>query len=386
MVRVDPNFIENIKKLGAFDISACYNCGNCTAICPLSLTGYEFPRRLIRYAMLGLEDKLVASPEIWLCYYCGECTKTCPREADPGGFMMALRRYVTQKYSLLGVGKLFYGNRILSLLSWLVLSIIAFIGIYIFVGLTPPVKYEYIEYLGMSVISFSTKALDFLHNAGLVLGVIVLLSALFNLIIMFRSIKKSIGGETKVGIGIWIKKLISVIMREVAVQERYWECENKFRYYAHLALLWGFVGLFIATLIGFGIDFYSLQVSRLWPLLIGIVFGIVLMYGSGYFLYKRLVKNEEFAVYSDDTDWVFVGLLFFVGLSGFFVTLFRFLSMPYAWYASFIIHLILVFDLIITAPFTKFMHSLYRPLAIWIVDALEEARRTTTKKEVLVTA
>ncbi|RLG40992.1 MAG: 4Fe-4S ferredoxin, partial [Thermoproteota archaeon] len=69
LVRVDPSFVERVKKLGAFDITACYNCGNCTAICPLSSEGHEFPRKLIRYSILGMENKVISAPELWLCYY-----------------------------------------------------------------------------------------------------------------------------------------------------------------------------------------------------------------------------------------------------------------------------------------------------------------------------
>jgi len=29
-------------------------------------------------------------------------------------------------------------------------------------------------------------------------------------------------------------------------------------------------------------------------------------------------------------------------------------------------HLVVVFDLIVLAPFTKFAHAIYRPLAIWM--------------------
>jgi len=380
MVILKPDLMDRIKKYGAFDVTACYSCGNCTAVCPLSIVNHEFPRRLIRYTFLGLEEKILNSPEIWLCYYCGECTKTCPRDADPGGFMMALRRYATSKYSFLGIGRIFY-SRLASALAWIILSLIAFIGIYIFLGPTPPIKYEYIEYLGTPLLGLSSKALEFLHDAGIVLGIIVLVSVIANLTIMYRNLEKSMPRDSRPSIGEWIKSLFSMIIREVAIQERYWECENRFRYYAHLSLLWGFTWLFIATLIGFGIDFYNLQVSRLYPLLLGVIAGAFLIYGSGYFIYKRIIKDEEFATYSDEMDWMLIILFFLVGLSGYFVTIFRLLSMPYSWYISFIIHLILVFDLLITAPYGKFMHSLYRPLALWMVDAEKGSESPGSSKE-----
>jgi ferredoxin len=61
-VRVDPQFLTEIKKYGAVNVEKCFNCGTCTATCPLSTDSETFPRRLIRYAQLGLKEKL--SPKI----------------------------------------------------------------------------------------------------------------------------------------------------------------------------------------------------------------------------------------------------------------------------------------------------------------------------------
>ena len=91
---VQPALMKELKALGAGDIEACFNCGNCTAVCPLSKDTVAFPRRIIRYVQLGLEDRLRTSVEPWLCYYCGECSETCPRGANPGELMMAARRHL----------------------------------------------------------------------------------------------------------------------------------------------------------------------------------------------------------------------------------------------------------------------------------------------------
>ena len=82
--RVDPNLLSEIKKYGTVSVEKCFNCGNCTAICPLSTNGETFPRRIIRYAQLGLKEPLLSSKELWMCYYCGECTQTCPKPGRPG--------------------------------------------------------------------------------------------------------------------------------------------------------------------------------------------------------------------------------------------------------------------------------------------------------------
>ena len=41
--RADPNLLREIQSYGAPDITACFNCGNCTAICPLSGDGATLP-------------------------------------------------------------------------------------------------------------------------------------------------------------------------------------------------------------------------------------------------------------------------------------------------------------------------------------------------------
>jgi len=72
MAKVNPDFLPELKKYGGVDFSACYNCGNCTAICSLSTPEDSFPRMMVRASVVGLEDKITGSLDPWLCYYCGD--------------------------------------------------------------------------------------------------------------------------------------------------------------------------------------------------------------------------------------------------------------------------------------------------------------------------
>jgi len=92
-MKVNPELLDEVRKYGAFDISACFNCGNCTAVCPLSKEDASFPRRLIRAGQVGMADKLDSAIEPWHCYYCGECSATCPREALPHREVRRHRRF-----------------------------------------------------------------------------------------------------------------------------------------------------------------------------------------------------------------------------------------------------------------------------------------------------
>ena len=159
--RIDPELMKDLTRFGVADATACFNCGNCTAVCNLSSESTPFPRKMIRYLQLGLKDKLMQCPEPWLCYYCGDCSSTCPRDANPGEVMMGVRRYFTAEYEPTGISRLFYKNNVFAVLLTLVLAVI--LGAFLLVqksGATDTavtrwlfglVDYQFIETVGIAV-------------------------------------------------------------------------------------------------------------------------------------------------------------------------------------------------------------------------------------------
>ncbi len=346
MTEVNPILIEEIKRYGAFDVTACYSCGVCTAICPLVEEGREFPRRMIRYALLGIRRKLFGSPELWLCYYCGECTSSCPRQADPGGFMMAARRYAIAEYSFGRIAKIFY-SKIGAPLTFIVLTLIAGLLMILFGG-NPNMS---------SADIFSLLSRETIHHAGIAVGIIVLLGALVNLAMMYRHLSQN---SVKVG---GLSGLIRVLIKEVAYQGRYVKCESRSRFLTHMSLFWGFLLLFLAS----GVNFVSGTRSPI-AIVIGFVGGIFLLVGGIYFVAKRAERREPFASYSDFMDWAFLALILLVGVTGFLLDFALVTNLPLMAYTMFSMHLIAAFDLLIAAPFTKFAHAVYRPLALWMSE------------------
>ena len=57
MAAINPEFGKELNKYGAFDFNACYNCGNCTAVCSLSTEEDSFPREMVRFSVLGMEGR-----------------------------------------------------------------------------------------------------------------------------------------------------------------------------------------------------------------------------------------------------------------------------------------------------------------------------------------
>jgi quinone-modifying oxidoreductase, subunit QmoC len=126
--------------------------------------------------------------------------------------------------------------------------------------------------------------------------------------------------------------------------------------------------------------------SHYVPRGLGIVAGLALTYGTAYFIYKRFEGKEEYASYSHFTDWTFLLLLLLVGVTGFLLDLFMFADFPLAAYVTYTVHLIAVFNLLVTAPFTKFVHALYRPLALMMRESNQIAEKYELTHELVQTA
>jgi heterodisulfide reductase subunit C len=354
MDRVDPDFMRQVRTLGAFDATACYNCGTCTATCPLSDERHSFPRKMIRYALLGLKDEIRRSPELWLCYYCGECSDTCPRAADPGALMMALRRYAIARTSLGRIAGLFY-HRTFAWILWGLLTAFAAGGVFLARNPRPDL---------VRAVPLSFIKLGFLHDFGIAVGIYLALVVFIQMIWLARSLR--INGD-KSGLGSLARSLVSTLYREVLLQKKHRTCEKNDRYVAHLAVFWGFMGLFLATILVFGADFFGFpEAFRVAAKVVGVTSGVALIYGCLYFIFERLRAKNSYSKASHPSDWAFLLLLGLSGLTGFALDIFKWLNLPWPTYIAFAVHLVAVFDLLITLPFTKFAHALYRPLAVWL--------------------
>jgi heterodisulfide reductase subunit C len=93
---VNPDFIEEFRGNGHFNATACMNCGTCTALCPMGLE--ELPRRLFRYVVLGLEEKVLAEKEtVFTCLLCRMCEENCPAGVKIAENVRTVRCYINQK-------------------------------------------------------------------------------------------------------------------------------------------------------------------------------------------------------------------------------------------------------------------------------------------------
>ena len=68
----------------------CYQCGNCSAGCPVAGRSDLLPHQVMRLLQLG-SDEVLHTVQPWLCVGCQTCAVRCPQELDLSKVMDALR-------------------------------------------------------------------------------------------------------------------------------------------------------------------------------------------------------------------------------------------------------------------------------------------------------
>ncbi|AEJ41679.1 protein of unknown function DUF224 cysteine-rich region domain protein [Sulfobacillus acidophilus TPY] len=87
----DLSVLQEITAIpGAESLANCYQCGKCTAVCPVETAGGDYsPRKVFRRTQLGID--LMDSRDLWLCTTCSNCLRVCPKEVNMIHIMPAVR-------------------------------------------------------------------------------------------------------------------------------------------------------------------------------------------------------------------------------------------------------------------------------------------------------
>ena len=341
MPRVNPEFATEISSYGASEFKACFNCGTCTATCSLSTTENSFPREMIRYSTLGLEDEIKASLKPWLCYYCGECSTQCPRQANPAELMMSLRRWLTSKYDWTGLSGLMYKSLTLSLSAF----VLIFVGVMVFAD-TVGFELEKMVRIGHYFEMIAIAAV----------GVVILLP---NIIRMwwFTTGKP----KTKVPLINYLKATRELIVN-MFTQKRALGCDdNQFRWFEHFILVLAYLSLLFTTVF---LDWFA--TTNLFIIVLGYVESVIISVVTVDFVSDRMKKVKAVGKNSQPSDWFFVIWLLLMGLTAFMVRLFIDLNWLETNKWLYLIHLtVLVQWALIIVPFGKWTHFLYRSFAMY---------------------
>lgn len=371
---VDAELMKDLRAYGAFDISACFNCGNCSAVCPLSNGRSSFPRRMIRLGQLGAKEELLSKQEMWLCYNCGECTQTCPRQADPGSYMAALRRWATAEHEPTGIAALmfkspFQASAFTLLLAWVLAAFL----------LTAKPQNDFPDW------PFQRVPYDSIHWLGMGVFAVTALSVVFSLLRFFSSALKARPDFRKRRVKEHLAAAKATLSEVVTMQRQKPEPGKTAGWTSpwavHLAIMAGFFGLLAATTSDF-LFIYLLGTKIDWPArTLGTVSGLVLLFGVSAALVRRLRVPDAAVRRSNLSDWWLLAFLWVLAVTGFWLeaaATFHWTAPVHSWVL--LVHTVMAMELVLLAGMTKLAHVFYRPLALYLyyLSAGKRKRETET--------
>jgi len=90
------SLLKKVEELSGENLFACYQCGMCSAGCPLTEEMTLLPNQVIR--QLQLDDwSVMDSNAMWICASCLACEVRCPKGVDLARVMEALRQIVLRR-------------------------------------------------------------------------------------------------------------------------------------------------------------------------------------------------------------------------------------------------------------------------------------------------
>jgi quinone-modifying oxidoreductase subunit QmoC len=380
LVKPDSGFLGRVLNEGGADLKKCFQCATCSVVCDLATGRKPFPRKEMIWAQWGLKDRLVADPDIWLCHQCNDCSVRCPRGARPADVMGALRQESIRHFAVPRFLSA-WANSVVGLPLMLLISAVL-IGAALLLQdpMNALVGYEghhaegyhlYAEYFNhwWLIVFFSTfTTLAFL---GAVVGA-------FRFWKGMRAADEAAGGFTP---ATGLLPAIVRAVKSIVVHDKFGECTSqKPRRLAHLGAFYGFIALFVVTVWAV-IDiyvmplvdvrsFYPFDLAHPMKILANIGF-VLLLVGCVKAILDRRGAPAGDGPASTSYDVIFVWLLLLVTLTGFVTQVFRFAVgnndrsglIPTA-HVMYFIHLVLVFQLLVYLPYSKFAHIVYRTVAM----------------------
>jgi ferredoxin len=359
-IQADPNLISDLRAYGATDVAACFHCGNCSAVCGLSENGASFPRRMIRLAQLGAKDQLLSASEPWLCYACGECSQTCPRQAEPAEFMASLRRWQIAHLDPTGMGRLWFKVPAFALVA--TLAILGILGAFL---VSTKGSHVFPQWL-----FGGTVAYEAVHEVGMAVGALLVLILLASFATLVRR-----SGLLPLLKGRSLGKALAWLGTELVTMRRHAGCQTETRKavgpwhkdhrIVHLAIMWGFIGLGVATSLDF-LFIYFLKFESFWPArAIGTVGGLAMFAGVTAAIARRWTDPGEGTRRTTFADGWTLAFLWVLAATGFWLEIavaVRASNLVNDWVL--LIHAAMAMEFVLLFGMTKMAHVLYRPFML----------------------
>jgi quinone-modifying oxidoreductase, subunit QmoC len=377
LIQPDLEFKREIMGLDAHDLSSCYQCGTCSAVCPISTADNPFPRKEMVWVQWGLKERVLSNPSIWLCHQCGVCNAYCPRDAKPANLMAALRDYSIGYYAVPNfMGRWLEAPRYLPLLllipAVILLTMVTWSGNLVSLPEGEVIFAKFIPDFTIEVVYSVAVGLAIFGGA---LGGLRYWSA------MTRSLAQPAKKPRP------FTRFVSSI-REIFQHRQFAACtadpagtketHKEHLRKTHLLVFYGFLGLVVTTTsVWIGQLFFNYyEPYPLWhPVkILGNVSGIAVVGALTVFFVRRIVDGTK-AGKSTYSDWLFLTILALTALTGYANEALRLADVRLAAYPMYFIHLVLAFFLLVYFPYSKFAHVVYRTAAMLFTAGLAAPSR-----------
>lgn len=90
-VAVPTSFVQEVVAGCGQNITACYQCGNCTAGCPAAFAYDLQAHQIMRAIQCNLKEQVLQAESLSLCLSCSTCAQRCPNNIDVAAVMEYLR-------------------------------------------------------------------------------------------------------------------------------------------------------------------------------------------------------------------------------------------------------------------------------------------------------
>jgi quinone-modifying oxidoreductase subunit QmoC len=383
LVRPDRRFVETIIARGGGDLKRCFQCATCSVVCDLADGSRPFPRKEMHWAQWGLKDRLVADPDVWLCHQCGDCSARCPRGARPGDVLAAVREQAIRHYA---VPRFLtsWANGAATLPLVLLLPVVLLAAALLARGPLEQML-PFGEEHGFYAEFFPHWLL--IGFFGLFTG-LAFLAAVVGMARFWRAMRTADEAAGRYAPAVGILTSVGRTLASIVTHDRFARCQaQRPRRVAHLAAFYGFLALYVVTIwavLDLYVNPYVFGLASQYPFgllhpmkVLANVGGVLLVVGAVKAVTDRR-RDVPGTPSSSAFDWIFVWLLLAVGVTGFATEVFRFTATPETplatvAYAVYFVHLVVVFQLLVYLPYSKFAHVLYRTVAM--VYAEHTARR-----------
>ena len=346
-VQSDPTLLADIRRYGKFDPTGCYQCGSCTISCDLVEGSVSFPRRSIRFALLGLRQPLVGSLEPWVCHDCGDCSIVCPRQSEPRISMLTLRRFLSSQYEWTGMA-----SKLLTSRAWYFGSL-GFVAVLVVLL----ILCYHLWYVGLPFSGLATP-LGMEHMFP-IMTYYTLTVMLFPLLLLLSRVHRvwllTMRGEQQppIPFSVYVEEAWMYVYQSATHSLRWFQTDN----------------------------IYPLYNPQRW---LGYVAAAFIFYGVGDILIGRVQAKKEIYKETRPEDLVFPVLLLLTAFSGFSVNFFRYAGFALCAHFAYALHVIIATPmLVVEMPFGKAAHMVYRPLALYFLAVRERAARQAPAAEVV---